>query len=91
MRPVSPPPVALTSLKLRDFRGIDSPDVDFRGPNGLPNNLIVLAGPNGSGKTPVLEAALILVGGHRLAVGRRGKRAVRRGAEDYETRAEIQP
>ena len=89
MPPVSPPPIALTSLKLRDFRGIDSLDFDFRGPDGLPNNLVVLAGPNGSGKTAVLEAALILVGGYKLAVGRRGKRAVRRGAEDYEIRAEI--
>jgi recombinational DNA repair ATPase RecF len=60
MPPVSPPPIALTSLKLRDFRGIDSLDFDFRDPDGLPINLVVLAGPNGSGKTAVLEAALIL-------------------------------
>lgn len=89
MTPASPPPIALTSLKIRDFRGIESLDLDFRGPDGLPNNLVVLAGPNGSGKTAVLEAALIAVGGYKLAVGPRGKRAVRRGAEDYEIRAEI--
>ncbi len=89
MPPVSPPPIALTSLKIRDFRGIESLDLDFRGPDGLPNNLVVLAGPNGSGKTAVLEAALIAVGGNKLAVGPLGKRAVRKGAEDYEIRAEI--
>jgi predicted ATPase len=89
MPPASPPLIALTSLKIRDFRGIDHLELDFRGPDGLPNNLVVLAGPNGSGKTAVLEAALIAVGGHQFTVGRRGKRAVRKGAEDYEIRAEI--
>ncbi len=89
MPPVSPPPIALTSLRIRDFRGIESLELDFQGPDGLPNRLVVLSGPNGSGKTAVLEAALIAVGGYKLAVGHRGKRAVRRGAEDYEIRAEI--
>ncbi len=86
-----PPPIALVSLSIRDFRGIERLDLDFRGPDGLPSNLIVLAGPNGSGKTAVLEAALIAAGGHKLAVGRQGKRAIRRGAEDYEIRAEFRP
>jgi len=89
MPPVSPPPIALTSLRIRDFLGIEFLDLDFRGPDGLPNNLVVLAGPNGSGKTAVLEAALIAVGGNKLAVGPLGKGAVRKGAEDYEIRAEI--
>jgi DNA repair exonuclease SbcCD ATPase subunit len=83
MPPVTPPPIALTSLKIRDFRGIDSLDLDFRGPDGLPNNLVVLAGPNGSGKTAVLEAALIGAGGRKLAVGHSGRRAIRKGAVDY--------
>ena len=89
MPPASPPPVALTSLKIRDFRGIEHLELDFRGPDGLPNNLVVLAGPNGSGKTAVLEAALIAVGGHKLAVGPRGKRAIRRGAADYLIEADL--
>jgi predicted ATPase len=89
MSPTSPPPIAIASLQIRDFRVIDSLDLDFRGPDGLPNNLVVLAGPNGSGKTTVLEAAVIAVSGHKLAVGSRGPRAVRSGAKDYEIRAEI--
>src|SRR5271166_2097746 len=91
MPPVSPPPIALTSLKIRDFRGIESLYLDFRGPDGLPNNLVVLAGPNGSGKTAVLEAALIAVGGYKLATGPYDKRAIRREAEYFEIRATIRP
>ena len=86
MPPVGPP-IALTSLSIRDFRGIEHLDLDFRGPDGLPNRLVVLAGPNGSGKTAVLEAALIVAGGYNLAVGPRGRRAIRKGAGDYQIRA----
>jgi predicted ATPase len=89
MPPTSPPQVALTSLMIRNFRGIEHLDFDFRGPDGQPNNLVVLAGPNGSGKTAVLEAALIASGGHKLAVGPRGKRAIRRGESDYLIEASI--
>ena len=81
------PPIALTSLSIRDFRGIESLDLSFLGPDGQPNRLAVLAGPNGCGKTAVLEAALIAVGGHKLAVNPRGPRAIRKGAEDYEIQA----
>jgi predicted ATPase len=85
----TPPPIALKSLSIRDFRGIESLDLDFRGIDGLPNQLVVLAGPNGCGKTAVLEAALMAVGGHKLAVGAQGKQAVRRGARFFEVRATI--
>ena len=57
------PSIALTELSIRDFRGIDKLDLVFRRPDGQPNSLVVLAGPNGSGKTAVLEAALIAAGG----------------------------
>ncbi|MHC5536764.1 AAA family ATPase [Singulisphaera rosea] len=71
------PSLALASLSIRDFRGIDQLDLDFRGPDGHPNQLVVLAGPNGSGKTAVLEAALIAAGGDNLVVGPKGGRASR--------------
>jgi DNA repair ATPase RecN len=87
MPATGPPPIALTSVKIHDFRGIESLDLDFHGPDGFPNNLVVLAGPNGCGKTAVLEAALIAAGGSKLATGPRGKKAVRRGAEDYSIEA----
>ena len=85
---VEPPPIALTSLSIRDFRGIDRLDLDFRGPDGLPNRLAVFAGPNGSGKTAVLEAALLACGGQSLLTGAHGVRAIRRGARTYEIHAE---
>lgn len=89
MPPTSPPPIALASLEIEDFRGIDELKLNFCGPDGLPNNLVVLSGPNGCGKTAVLEAALIAVGGHKLAVGQLGKRAVRKGAGAYRIKAEV--
>ncbi len=87
---VAAPSIALSSLTIRNFRGIESLDLDFRGPDGQPNSLAVLAGPNGSGKTAALEAGLILTGGEKLAVGRRGPRAVFFGATDYHLSAEFQ-
>jgi energy-coupling factor transporter ATP-binding protein EcfA2 len=77
------PTVAITALSIRDFRGIERLDLDFLGPDGNPNSLVVLAGPNGCGKTAVLEAALLLVGGSELVVGRYDERAIRKGAPDY--------
>lgn len=83
------PAVALASLRIKNFRGIESLDLDFRGPDGLPNRLVVLAGPNGSGKSSVLEAGLILAGGSRLAVGHRGKKAIGKNAEDYHIKGDF--
>jgi energy-coupling factor transporter ATP-binding protein EcfA2 len=85
-----PPSIALASLSIRDFRGITSLDLEFRGPDGKPNQLVVLAGPNGSGKTAVLEAALLAAGGSKLIIGPGGRRAIRRGAEGYVIRAGLQ-
>ena len=77
------PSLALTSLKIRDFRGIESLDLDFLGPDGEPNRLVVLGGPNGGGKTTVLEAGFLVLGGRKELVGGAVNRdAVRRGAED---------
>ena len=85
-----PPSVAITSLSIRDFRGIERLDFDFRGPDGQPNRLVVLAGPNGCDKTAVLEAALNLAGGNKSITGKRGRPAIRQGAKDYEIKAEFQ-
>ena len=88
--PAQRPSVAIALLSIRDFRGIDHLELDFHGPDGLPNSLVVLAGPNGCGKTAVLEAALILAGGVELITGLRGPPAIRRGANDYQISANFQ-
>jgi len=81
--------VAVTSLSIRDFRGIEKLDLDFRGPDGHPNSLVVLAGPHGCGKTAILEAALLVVGGNDVLVGPHDERSMRRGAYDYSIEAAI--
>lgn len=87
--PFTSPGVAITSLSIRNYRGIQELGLDFRGPGGYPNSLVVLAGPNGCGKTAVLEAALLLIGGHKLLVGPRGKKSIRKGAAEYEIQAGV--
>jgi AAA domain, putative AbiEii toxin, Type IV TA system/AAA domain len=84
------PTVAITSLSIRNFRGIEQLELDFRGPDGRPNSLVVLGGPNGCGKTAVLEAAIILASGTNRITGPLGRRAIRRGAEDYQISAYFQ-
>ncbi len=49
------------SLSLRDFRGVDVLDLDLTGADGEALDLVVLAGANGSGKTAVLEAVLMVL------------------------------
>ena len=84
------PSIALTRLQIQNFRGIESLDLDFVGPDGKPNQLVVLAGPNGSGKTAVLEAALLAAGDSNLITGPSGRRAIRRGSDRYVIRAAFQ-
>ena len=78
--PAQIPTVAITSLSIRDFRGIEDLTLDFCGPDGNPNGLVVVAGPNGCGKTAVLEAALlaILAVGNEVVVGSHDERAASR-------------
>jgi len=46
----------IKKITITNFRGIDSLSLDFTDPTGKPLDLVVLAGPNGCGKTSVLEA-----------------------------------
>jgi len=86
------PPIALASLSIQNFRGIESLELDFHGPDGDPNQIVVLAGPNGCGKTAVLEAALLAANGSRgskLVTGPSGHGAIRRGSDRYSVRASL--
>ena len=87
------PSIALASLSIQDFRGIESLELDFHGPDGNPNQLVVLAGPNGCGKTAVLEAALLAASwsdGSKLVTGPTDRTAIRRGSVGYLIKAWIQ-
>jgi hypothetical protein len=60
----APRKLRLMKLDIRDFRGIDKLSLDFTDADGDPLDLLVFAGGNGSGKTAVLEAILLLLAGN---------------------------
>ena len=49
----------LESISIRDFRGIERLDLDFRDELGLIRDVIPIVGPNTSGKTTILDAITI--------------------------------
>lgn len=69
------------AVSIRDFRGINALDLDFRDGVGNPLGLVVVAGANGSGKTSVLEAILSAIGRSDL-ITRSLADQVRFGAKD---------
>ena len=70
--PDTPPAAGLKSISIRNFRGIESLDLSFTNPRGELNGVTVLGGPNGCGKTSVLEACLIVLG-HGAKLTRRSQ------------------
>lgn len=52
----------IKKITIENFRGIDSLTLDLTDPSGKPLDLVVLAGPNGCGKTSVLEACVFACG-----------------------------
>lgn len=56
-------------IRIEKFRRFQAPlELDLVAPKGEPSKTIVLAGPNGSGKTTVLEAVLLGLGMESLIV-----------------------
>ena len=78
----------ISGIEIANFRGIEHLELSFLDPKGVATNLVVLAGPNGCGKTSVLEAILIATGNAEQARGRSGNAAVRFNADDYSIRIE---
>jgi predicted ATPase len=77
----------IQKISIRDFRGIEDLDLSFVDADGKPSKLVVVGGPNGSGKTTVLEAVLLAAGRGDLLKGSIGKAAVRAGSQDYKIAA----
>lgn len=80
----------IREIRIENFRGIDCLDLSYVGPNDYPTQVVVLGGPNGCGKTAVLEACLMVTGHKRLVLGPSGSDAIRVGTDDYRIEATIQ-
>lgn len=62
-------PPQIHRIRIEKFRRIQAPlELDLVAPKGEPSKTIVLAGPNGCGKTTVLEAVLLGLGMESLIV-----------------------
>ncbi len=80
----------IREITIKDFRGIDQLHLSFVGPHDYPTQVVVLTGPNGCGKTAVLEACLLACGHESLIRGKAGREAVRSGQADYQIDAIVQ-
>lgn len=80
----------ISRIEIENFRGIDSLTLDLTGPGGKPLDLVVLAGPNGCGKTSVMEACLLALG-HDELLGNRAesKENIRFGNSDFSIRCNV--
>ena len=56
----------IKGIEIKNFRGIESLKLDFTDPSGNALDLVVLAGPNGCGKTSVLEACVLALGSEEM-------------------------
>lgn len=70
----------IREIRIENFRGIENLSLSFLDPSGEPSHVVVIAGPNGCGKTTVLEACLLLAGQHGLL---KGSREARQGATSF--------
>ncbi len=82
--------IGVQSITIENFRGIDHLELKFLDAKSHASDIYVLAGPNGSGKTSVLEACLIALGHAQLVQGSRRDQAVRSGARRYLISAVVQ-
>ncbi len=83
------PTYGIKTIEIENFRGIESLRLDFQGPDGGPSEVAVLGGPNGCGKTSVLEACLLAVGHEGGYQGATGQDATRAGADHWRIRAKM--
>ncbi len=71
-------------IEINNFMGIEKLDLEFKHPNGSPLDMVVLAGPNGCGKTSVLEACVLALGrGELLPNLRERPQYIRKGSDQF--------
>ena len=77
----------IRSVKIENYRCIDKLELDFTDPQGHPSDIVVIGGPNGSGKTAVLEACILALGGeseHPRSKGAKGDSAWNAKSDDID-------
>ncbi|MHB1555996.1 MAG: AAA family ATPase [Isosphaeraceae bacterium] len=85
----------LQSLSIRNFRGIESLDLDFTDEIGLIRDRVPIVGPNTSGKTSVLDAIALCLAGAlgntqlRSDLAMTGPALIRSGAVRMEVQADV--
>ena len=82
-------PIGIRKLKIENFRGVEELKLSFLTASETVSEIVVLAGPNGCGKTTVLEACLLAAGHQDIVRGAIGREGVREGAADYQVTASI--
>jgi len=83
------PTYGIRSIEIENFRRVDSLRLDFEDPGGGPSEVAVLGGPNGCGKTSMLEACLLACSFGGTYQGATGPEATRFGADGWNIRAEF--
>ncbi len=77
------PQIGIREISIENFRGIEQIALKWVGPSNLPTQVVVLGGPNGCGKTSILEACLLACGHPAALRGKYGSEAIRHGTADY--------
>lgn len=80
----------IREIRIRDFRGIPELALSFIGLNDEPTQISVIGGPNGCGKTAVLEACLWASGYSGILHGKLGTAAVRAGSSSFQIEISLQ-
>jgi predicted ATPase len=83
-------PIGIRELIIENFRGMRSLEVKFLDTSENASDIVVLAGPNGSGKTSVLEACLLVLGHPELIRDVMKSPLVHAGASSFRITAWVQ-
>jgi energy-coupling factor transporter ATP-binding protein EcfA2 len=83
-------PIGISELIVENFRGTRSLELKFLDPGANASDIVVLGGPNGSGKTSVLEACLLALGHPELIRDAAKSPLVHAGTSSFRITARVQ-